>query len=189
MHLLLESALHEDRLAGLLVLVSQFERASASGTRDDDLRTRLHLFYLDAVHRGRVDNWDLVDSTAEYLVGGYLLDRPIDLLLQLAASESLWERRVAMIATFGFLKVGDSGPTLTVATRLLPDQHDLIQKAVGWMLREVGKRVSREDLVTFLDANAPLMGRTALSYATEHLDPAERARYRAMPRMTREAMG
>jgi 3-methyladenine DNA glycosylase AlkD len=186
--LLLRSPVHEDRLAALLILVAQFQRASAPRTRDDALRTRLHRFYLDAVGGGRVNNWDLVDATAEYLVGEYLRGSPGDLLLELAASGGLWERRVAMIATFASIKTGDGGPALMVAERLLPDRHDLIQKAVGWMLREVGKRVSRLQLIAFLDEFAPRMGRTALSYATEHLDPAERARYRAMPRRAAEGM-
>ena len=93
-----------------------------------------------------------------------------------------------MIATFAAIKAGDAAPTLAIAERRLPDREDLIQKAVGWMLREVGKRVSREALTQFLDEAAPRMGRTALSYATEHLDEAQRARYRAMPRVPAERM-
>jgi 3-methyladenine DNA glycosylase AlkD len=98
----------------------------------------------------------------------------------LAASPVLWERRVAMIATFAFLKRGDASTTLALAERLLGDREDLMHKAVGWMLREAGKRVSREALLGFLDAHAARMPRTMLSYATEHLDPEVRAAYRAM---------
>ncbi|WP_210506131.1 DNA alkylation repair protein [Naasia sp. SYSU D00057] len=185
---LLESPFHEDRLAGLLVLFARFRRASAHRSRDDAERRELHEFYLDAVRSGRVNNWDLVDTSADTLVGQYLLGHPSDLLERLADGKSLWERRVAMIATFTALKAGDASPTLAIAERLLPDREDLIQKAVGWMLREVGKRVSREALTRFLDEAAPRMGRTALSYATEHLDEAERARYRAMPRVAAERM-
>ncbi len=188
MSLLLDSEFHEERLAALLILVTQFRRASRAPTGDDGERAGLHAFYLDAVHRGRVNNWDLVDSSADSLVGEYVLDHPSDLLERLAASESLWERRVAMIATAAAIKAGDAGPALAIASRLLPDREDLIQKAVGWMLREVGKRASRESLTGFLDENASRMGRTALSYATEHLEPEERARYRAMPRVAAERM-
>lgn len=185
---LLASTAHEDRLAALLILVAQFRRASAPRTRDEASRTALHLFYLDAVRRGRVNNWDLVDSSADTLVGSYLLDHPSGLLADLAAGDLLWERRVAMIATFAAIRAGDADPAFATAELLLDDRRDLIQKAAGWMLREVGKRVSREELRGFLDHAAPRMGRTALSYATEHLEPDERARYRAMTRIRQEPM-
>lgn len=177
---LLDSPVHEHRLAGLLILVARFERASALRTRDDALRHELAAFYLAAVRRGRVNNWDLVDSSAPTLLGGYLLDRPRDILFDLAASDILWHRRVAVIATAGFINAGDASTTLDLAERLLDDRADLMQKAVGWMLREVGKRVDRDVLTGFLDEHAAALGRTALSYATEHLTAEERARYRAM---------
>ena len=177
---LLDSPVHEHRLAGLLILVARFEMASAARTRDDALRHELAAFYLAAVRRGRVNNWDLVDSSAPTLLGGYLLDRPRDILFDLAASDILWHRRVAMIATAGFINAGDASTTLQLAERLLDDRADLMQKAVGWMLREVGKRVDRDVLTGFLDEHAAALGRTALSYATEHLTAEERARYRAM---------
>ncbi|MEO5921913.1 MAG: DNA alkylation repair protein [Pseudolysinimonas sp.] len=169
---LLDSPVHEHRLAGALLLVARYPK-------DPD-----HVFdrYLAAVGRGRLNNWDLVDASAEHIVGpqvrtgrtsGALLD-------ELAASSDLWERRVAVLATFDFIKNGDAGPTLRLAEALLGDRQDLMHKAVGWMLREVGKRVSREQLTGFLDAHAAAMPRTMLSYATEHLEPADRARYRAM---------
>jgi len=181
--LLLDSPVHEDRLAGLLILVDQFLAAGMPRTRDDVHRARLHSFYLDAVRRGRVDNWDLVDSSAEYLVGQHLRDIGTTALLRdLARSRQLWERRVAMLATFAFIKSGDAAPTFEIAELLLEDRHDLIQKAVGWMLREAGKRVARDELIGFLELHAGRMPRTALSYATEHLSPGERARFRAMPR-------
>ncbi len=186
--ILLESGFHEDRLAGLLILVARFRTASARRTRDDAARTRLHEYYLHALGRGLVNNWDLVDTSAEALIGEYLLDHPSDLLQRLAGAPTIWERRAAMIATFASTKAGDPGPVLSIASLLLRDREDLIQKAVGWMLRELGKRVSRDRLVAFLDENASAMGRTALSYATEHLDPAERARYRALPRIPAERM-
>lgn len=177
---LLDSPVHEHRLAGLLILVARFERASKPRTRDDGLRQDLAAFYLAAVRRGRVNNWDLVDSSAPTLLGGYLLDRPRDVLFELAGSDVLWHRRVAVIATAGFINAGDPSTTLELAALLLDDRADLMQKAVGWMLREVGKRVDRAVLLGFLDEHAAALGRTALSYATEHLPAEERARYRAM---------
>ncbi|WP_199241091.1 DNA alkylation repair protein [Naasia lichenicola] len=181
---LLSSPVHEDRLAGLLVLVDQFLRA-AKRPADDPRCAELHLFYLDALRAGQVDNWDLVDSSAEYLVGQQLIrtDASLELLTRLALSDSLWERRVAIVATFAFIKSGLAEPTFEVSDLLLQDGEDLIHKAVGWMLREVGKRVSREALLAFLEENAGRMPRTALSYATEHLSADERARFRAAPRI------
>lgn len=182
---LLDSDVHEYRLAGLLIMVAQFDRASASGSRDGATRTRLAGFYLDAVRRGRVNNWDLVDASAPTLLGRYLVDRPRDVLVELAASATLWERRVAIIATYGLILHGDASTTLELASGLLDDPEDLMHKAVGWMLREVGKRVDPALLIRFLDENAGRMPRTALSYATEHLDPEVRAQYRLVPRRGR----
>jgi 3-methyladenine DNA glycosylase AlkD len=169
---LLDSPVHEHRLAGVLLLVAWYPK-------DPD-----HVFdrYLAAVGRGRVNNWDLVDSSSEHIVGPHVRTGRTDpdLLDELAASADLWERRVGVLATFDFIKHGDAAPALRLAERLLTDREDLMHKAVGWMLREVGKRVSREQLTGFLDAHAAAMPRTMLSYATEHLTPEERARYRAM---------
>nr|WP_198429185.1 DNA alkylation repair protein [Nocardia bovistercoris] len=176
---LLDSEVHEHRLAGLVILNARFARAAKPRTRDVDAQAEIVRRYLDAVYRGRVNNWDLVDVSAEHVLGPWLLDRPRDLLFELARSDSLWERRVALLATFAFIKAGDASTTLALAEELLADRRDLIQKAVGWMLREVGKRVDRALLTGFLDTHAAALGRTALSYATEHLDPAERAAYRA----------
>ena len=167
---LLDDAEHEHRLAGVLLLVAAYP-GSPSEVVDR---------YLAAVHRGRVNNWDLVDASSEFILGPWLLERDRRMLVELAASDSLWERRVAMLATFEFIKHGDASTTLELAEQLLDDREDLIQKAVGWMLREVGKRVSREALTGFLDAHAAAMPRTMLSYAIEHLSPDDRARYRAM---------
>ncbi|NEW31637.1 DNA alkylation repair protein [Nocardia cyriacigeorgica] len=177
---LLDSPVHEERLAALIILNNRFAKASKPRTFDEAARAEMVRFYLDAVRRGRVNNWDLVDVSAERIVGPWLLDKPHDLLFELADSEALWERRVALLSTFAFIKAGDASTTFAVAERLLGDRHDLIQKALGWMLREVGKRVDRQLLTDFLDRHAAQMGRTALSYATEHLDPEARAVYRAM---------
>jgi 3-methyladenine DNA glycosylase AlkD len=179
---LLASDVHEHRLAALLIMVRQFQVASLPRTRDDEARAALHLAYLDAVRAGRVNNWDLVDSSAEVLVGEFLCQAPLGddpLLDELVASASLWQRRVGVLATFAFTKAGDGGPILRLAPRLLDDREDLMHKAVGWMLRELGKRVGRGALLEFLDEYAARMPRTMLSYATEHLSPDERAAYRA----------
>jgi 3-methyladenine DNA glycosylase AlkD len=176
---LLDSEVHEHRLAALILLNGAFARASSSRTRDDDERARLAAFYLAAVRRGRVNNWDLVDTSAEFVLGEYLFDRPRFLLFELAESDILWWRRVAVLSSFAFIKHGDASTTLELAALLLTDREDLMHKAVGWMLREVGKRVDRSLLVGFLDEHAAAMPRTMLSYATEHLDPGIRAAYRA----------
>jgi len=175
---LLDSPVHDHRFAALAVLVAQFRAASAAG--DEGERERLVGFYLSAMRRGRINNWDLVDSSAEFILGEYLYDKPRDQLARLAKSGIVWQRRIAMLSTFAFIKHGDASTTLEVAELLLDDQHDLIQKAVGWMLREVGKRVDRDLLVGFLTANAKRMSRVTLSYATEHFEHSERVYYRSL---------
>lgn len=176
---LLDSAVHEDRFTALVILNARFAKASKPRSFDDATRAAMVELYLAAVRRGRVNNWDLVDVSAENIVGPWLLDKPRDLLFELAQADSLWERRVALLSTFAFIKAGDASATFAVSELLLHDRHDLIQKALGWMLREVGKRVDRGLLTGFLDRHAAAMGRTALSYATEHLLPEARADYRA----------
>ena len=168
---LLDDPVHEHRLAAVLLLVDAYPR-------DPD---GVYVAYLAAVARGRVNNWDLVDASAEHIVGPQVRTgrAPQSVLDELAASSDLWERRVAVLATFDFIKHGDAGPALRLCEALLGDPEDLIRKATGWMLREAGKRVSRDVLLGFLDAHAAQMPRTMLSYATEHLDADERVRYRA----------
>ncbi|WP_433198863.1 DNA alkylation repair protein [Nocardia sp. CA-107356] len=175
---LLDSAVHEDRLAALIILNARFGRASTPRTLDIDGQATMVELYLAAVRRGRVNNWDLVDVSAENVIGPWLLDRPRDLLFELARADSLWERRVALLSSFAFIKAGDASTTLELCELLLDDRRDLIQKALGWMLREVGKRVDERLLTGFLDKHAADMGRTALSYATERIDPALRVHYR-----------
>jgi 3-methyladenine DNA glycosylase AlkD len=177
---LLDSAVHEHRLAALIILVNRFEQASRPRDADLDLRHEIAGRYVNAVKRGRVNNWDLVDSSAPAILGGYLFDRPRDLLLDFAHSADLWQRRVAMLATLGFIIRGDASTTLELAETLLTDREDLIHKAVGWMLREVGKRIDRSLLTDFLEAHAARMPRTALSYATEQLTSAERSYFRSL---------
>jgi hypothetical protein len=180
---LLDSPVHEHRLTGVIIACNRFERASRireAGVADEPLRAAIADWYLAALRRGRVNNWDIVDTSAGIILGGWLFDRPRGVLFDLAASERLWDRRVAIIATQGFIGRGDASTTLELAPLLLTDREDLMRKAVGWMLREVGKRVDRSLLTGFLDVYAGRMPRTALSYATEHLTPAERAHYRAL---------
>ena len=167
---LLDSVVHEHRFVGLLILVARYP--TDPGTIAD--------CYLAAVRRQRVNNWDLVDCSAEFILGEYLYDRPRSLLFELAASDSVWERRVAMLSTFGFIKHGDASTALEIATALSADRHDLIQKAVGWMLREVGKRVDPALLIGYLDDHAAALSRTSLSYATEHLTAEQRTHYRSL---------
>lgn len=170
---LLKSTTHEERLVALIILVEQFKKA------DGPTKKEIHDFYLS--HTDRVNNWDLVDLSAEYIVGGYLVDKPKDVLYKLAHSESLWERRIAMISTYYYIKQGESKYTLEIAQILINDKHDLIQKAVGWMLREVGKRCSQEILIKFLDKHAATMPRTALRYAIEHFPEEKRQKYLKKP--------
>ncbi|WP_280316905.1 DNA alkylation repair protein [Nocardia wallacei] len=177
---LLDSPVHEHRLAGLVLLNNAMAKAMKPRTEDPAAQQEIVDRYLSAVRRGRVNNWDLVDVSAENILGPWLLNRPRDLLFELAQRNSLWEPRVALLTTFAFIKAGDATTTVELCEILLGDRRDLIQKAVGWMLREVGKRIDRTLLTAFLDRHAAEMGRTALSYATEHLDPAARQAYRSM---------
>ncbi|WP_382308807.1 DNA alkylation repair protein [Herbiconiux sp. UC225_62] len=177
--ILLDSPVHEHRLAALFLLRGRFDRARGSRTADAAIEAAAVEQYLAAVRRGRVNNWDLVDSSAGAILGEWLLDKPRDLIFDLVRSDVLWERRVGVLATLAFIQAGDASTTLEIAPLLLDDRQDLMHKAVGWMLREVGKRVDRSLLTGFLDEYAARMPRTMLSYATEHLTPEERARYRA----------
>lgn len=166
---LLASPVHEERLTALLILVRQYERG------DDTTRKRCFDCYL--ANLGGVNNWDLVDSSAHQIVGEHLVARKRALLRRLAKSSNLWERRVAMVATYAFICRGESDETFAIARLLLDDEHDLIHKAVGWMLREVGKRVSEAALREFLRTHGPRMPRTALRYAIERFSEVERKRF------------
>jgi 3-methyladenine DNA glycosylase AlkD len=177
---LLDSPVHEERLAALIILNARFAAASKPRTFDDKARAAMLELYLAAVRRGRVNSWDLVDVSAENIIGPWLLGRSHELLFELAAADSLWERRVALLSSLAFIKAGDATITFELCERLFDDRRDLIQKALGWMLREIGKRIDERLLTDFLDQHAAELGRTALSYATERLDAVTRARYRAM---------
>ena len=167
---LLRSGYHEERLLALLLLVRWFERGTP------DARERIFRFYL--ANTRYINNWDLVDLSAPRIAGAWLLDRPRDILDGLAVSPNLWERRIAVLATFAFIQSGQFDDLHRVVEKLLPDRHDLIHKACGWMLREAGKR-NRRALVEFLELHAAAMPRTMLRYAIEKLPPPERRRWLA----------
>jgi 3-methyladenine DNA glycosylase AlkD len=177
---LLNSPIHEHRQAALFILVYRFLAASKPSSRDDNLRGELSAFYVNALKRGRVNNWDLIDASAEHLLGGYLVDRSRQLLFDLASSSQLWERRAAVIATFAFIKQKDQSTTFELAKKLLNDPEPLMHKAIGWMLRETGKRINQKVLTSFLDQHAAKMPRIMLSYAVEHLSIKQRTHYRSL---------
>lgn len=165
---LLQSAYHEDRLTGLLIMVQAYPRG------DETLRQALYELYLG--HSAQINNWDLVDTSAEHIIGAHLQHRSKAPLTRLARSKAWWERRMALLATFRYIKQGQYDETLRIARLLLHDREDLIHKAVGWMLREVGKRDrGREE--AFLRAHYREMPRTALRYAIERLPEGRRQAY------------
>ena len=161
---LLSSPIHEHRFAALEILVAQYERGNEQAVFN---------FYLK--HTKFVNNWDLVDTSAPYIVGRHLLRRPRKILYRLARSRNLWERRIAIVSTMMFIRAGELEDTFAIAKLLLADGHDLIHKAVGWMLREAGKK-SKPDLMRFLNANYAALPRTTLRYAIERFPAAERRR-------------
>jgi len=168
---LLASKYHEHRSVGLMILTMQSARADLAGRRER------YDFYL--AHTDRVNNWDLVDLSCREVVGGYLLEAGSwDPLIALAKSDLLWDRRIAMVSTWTFIREGDLVPTFTIAEMLLTDEHDLMHKAVGWMLREAGKK-NESALEEFLDKYAAQMPRTALRYSIERMTPERRAYWRA----------
>jgi len=164
--ILLESPVHEHRVAAAVILVERYRRAG----RDE--AAELSRFHLG--HRAGIDNWDLVDISAPDLVGGELVEGPRGVLDELAGSIDLWDRRIAVVATHALIKRGEFGPTLTLCERLLDDPHHLLHKACGWMLREVGRR-DKAVLVDWLERHRARMPRTMLRYAIERLGPERRA--------------
>lgn len=165
---LLKSPVHEIRLIGVLILVDQFK------TGDLKKKKIIYDFYLK--NTDRINNWDLVDLSAHKIVGAWLLNKPTKKLEELARSTNLWERRIAIISTFAHINNNNFKPTLKLAKKLLLDKHDLMHKAVGWMLREMGKR-SINDLKSFLNEHARTMPRTMLRYAIEKFPEKERKKY------------
>ncbi|MEO8104669.1 MAG: DNA alkylation repair protein [Betaproteobacteria bacterium] len=169
---LLKSGWHEARAVGLMLLVRLYQRG------DEKTRKRIYDLYLKS--NRLINNWDLVDMSAEHIVGAWLDGKPAErrrVLSRLAKSTSLWERRIAVLATFYYIKKGEYRETLRIAQLLLEDEEDLIQKAVGWMLREVGKRVGEDKEEGFLKRYYRQMPRTMLRYAIERFSEPKRKRY------------
>lgn len=169
---LLKSKIHEFRLAALLILVAKYQKS-----QDRKIQAKIVAFYLK--HTKHINNWDLVDLSVAKILGDYLIleQERMKILGKLAKSKNLWERRMAMIATYSFITKGKADEAILLAKQLLQDKHDLMHKAVGWMLREVGKRVDKKKLLAFLDEHVQNMPRTALRYAIEHLSQKEREFY------------
>lgn len=165
---ILRSQYHEERLLALIMLVNRFEKAI------EQHRAEIYEMYLK--NTKYINNWDLVDSSAHQIVGGYLMDKNRNILVQLSSSNSLWERRIAIMSTYRFTKNKDYCDTLTISEKLLHDKEDLIHKAVGWMLREIGNRDKGVE-EAFLAKYYQTMPRTMLRYAIEKFDEVERQLY------------
>lgn len=165
---LLASSFHEERLLALLLMMQQFARG------DEAQRQAIYQAYLD--NTARINNWDLVDISAPHIVGAHLQDKERSILQSLVLSPRLWERRIAMVSCLHFIRRGDFDDTLHLAALLLRDREDLMHKAAGWMLREVGKR-DHARLTGFLDAHGAFMPRTMLRYAIERFPPELRLAY------------
>jgi 3-methyladenine DNA glycosylase AlkD len=165
---LLRSEIHEYRLTALLIMVIKYGKADDSGKKE------IFDYYLKNTEF--VNNWDLVDLTAPKIVGDFLVNRDRSILFELVKSVSLWERRIAVLATFYFIRNNDFDDALTISKLLLSDQHDLIHKAVGWMLREIGKR-DQEVLEEFLREYSSQMPRTMLRYSIEKFDKEKRKQF------------
>jgi 3-methyladenine DNA glycosylase AlkD len=165
---LLKSPIHEERLLALLIFVLRY----AKGNSDE--KKKIYNLYL--THTKHINNWDLVDLTADKIVGAFLDNKSKKPIYNLAYSNNLWERRIAIVSTFHFIKNNKFTPTLRISKLLLKDEHDLIHKAVGWMLREVGKR-NRAVEERFLRQHYRIMPRTMLRYAIEHFPQKKRLSY------------
>jgi 3-methyladenine DNA glycosylase AlkD len=166
--ILLLSGIHEERLIALLILAEKFKKAS------EDEREEIFNFYI--ANTQRINNWDLVDLSAEKIIGAWLIDKPKDILYQLVRSDNLWERRIAVLSTFYFIKKEMFDDAFNIIYLLLNDKHDLIHKACGWMLREIGKRnIDAEE--SFLIEHYKTMPRTMLRYAIEKFPEEKRLSY------------
>ena len=171
---LLASPIHEHRLAALIILTEQAKKA------DQEDKKNIYDFYL--AHIDRVNNWDLVDTSCPIIVGGYLQNKSHAPLYKLAHSGNLWEKRIAIISTLNFIRTGQLNDTFAIAEILIDDDHDLIHKAVGWMLRCAGD-IDKAQLLKFLDVHAHQLRRTALRYSLEHLTPEQKLHYMNLKRV------
>ncbi|OGG15383.1 DNA alkylation repair protein [Candidatus Gottesmanbacteria bacterium RIFCSPHIGHO2_02_FULL_39_11] len=166
---LLNSPIHEHRSVALIILVNQYQKS------DKKKQKEIFNFYLS--HTKRINNWDLVDCSAGYIVGGYLIDKQVTILSKLTESKNIWERRISILATFKFIYNGRYKETFLIAEKLLADKHDLIHKAVGWMLRETGKRCGEDIEEEFLKKHYKKMPRTSLRYAIERFSKEKKFQY------------
>jgi len=162
---MLDDNVHEVRLCALLIMVLQAKI-------NPDAIYKMYTKKID-----RVNNWDLVDLSAPTVVGNFLIDKDSSIFYRLAKSDNFWHRRIAIVSTYAFIKQGSYEETLNISEKLLHDKHDLIQKAVGWMLREVGKRCSMDILEEFLEKYCTIMPRTMLRYSIEHMSDQKRKIY------------
>ncbi|MBN2094494.1 MAG: DNA alkylation repair protein [Candidatus Aenigmarchaeota archaeon] len=169
---LLNSKIHEERSCALVILVGQYQKSK----KDLSKREEIFEFYLKNAHLGNINNWDLVDISAPKIVGDWLLDKDRKILYTLAESKNLWERRISIISTFAFIREGEFDDALNISEMLIKDRHDLIHKAVGWMLREIGKKDERA-LEEFLEKHCREMPRTMLRYSIEKMDKAKKEKY------------
>ena len=167
---LLDSEIHEKRLIALLILINKFKKA------DEKIKKEIFDLYLKKANENRINNWDLVDLSSHQIVGGYLFDKDRSILYNLANSSNLWEKRISVISTFAFIRDNQFDDSLKISKILLKDEHDLIHKAVGWMLREIGKR-NQKILENFLKERYGEMPRTMLRYAIEKFDEEKRKEY------------
>lgn len=167
---LLNNKIHEHRLTALLILVLKYQNRKTTS----DEKKQIVEFYL--TNTKKINNWDLVDLSCQYILGNWFLDKDRKILYNLAKSKNIWERRIAVISTFGFLRQQDFSTTLEMSKLLLTDKHDLIHKAVGWMLREVGKR-DQQILLDFLEKYYQQMPRVMLRYSIEKLNQQQKNKY------------
>jgi 3-methyladenine DNA glycosylase AlkD len=165
---LLKSKIHEERLCALLLLVKAYVYSEAIG------KEQIVRFYLS--NTKYINNWDLVDLTAPRILGDYLINKPRDIIYDLSKSSDLWEKRIAVLACFAFIRIKDFKDILKLSAQLLKEEHDLMHKAVGWMLREVGKK-DEKVLLRFLDKHCKEMPRTMLRYSIERLSDSKKKYY------------
>ena len=168
---LLESPVHEHRLAAVIIMCWQYSHA------DNGYQRELYELYLTGLDKNQINNWDIVDVSCMHIVGAYAREHNDKVLFRLARHAKLWHKRAAIVSCFAWLRKGEVGPTIELAEILWPEQHDLLQKATGWMLREVGKQIDEQILHDFLDRHAHAMPRTTLRYSIERLTPEKRHYY------------
>lgn len=166
--ILLNSKIHEERMAALFIMINRYKKKNSSEKK------KIFEIYLKNINN--INNWDLVDVSCSHIIGNYLIDKPRDILYDFADSNNLWKKRISIVSTLTFIKNNDYCDTLKISKKLLKDNHDLIHKACGWMLREVGKR-DLEKLENFLDLNYNEIPRTMLRYSIEKFSDNKRKYY------------